>query len=76
MEKRSGLLGSLRKAVNPQPSATAKNPGGRDLEAKPNKGIKGRFGTSAKGGRIWGQPTGTGPLEKYLERGRTSDDMT
>ena len=72
--KRSGLVGSQRKAEEDKPSVPAKAPVGRDLVAKPIKGTRGRFGATGRGGRICGPSTGPGPLEKYLERGKVSKD--
>ena len=74
MVKRCGLVGSQRKAEGSEPSGPAKEPAGRDLVSKPIKGTRGRLGATGRRGRICGPSTGSGPLEKYLERGKMSND--
>ena len=69
LEKRSGLVGSLRQQEEETPSnSSSLGTGGRDLKAQPNKGTKGRIGDKRKGGRIWGPSSGPGPMDQYLER--------
>ena len=77
---RSGLLGSQGQTVASGTSAsgaTARPPGGRDLERTQRPGARGRMGRgNRRGGRIQGHRQESGPMDRYVWRTRPHQESS